>query len=75
VHWELYDEAVEKQDDGTELIATRFVSTQSIDGEPRQIEIGGFLRARDGKLTEFRLVLDMTLFNEYRVAVGLPPIE
>jgi hypothetical protein len=75
VRWELYDEAVQKQPDKTELLALRFVSTQTLDGESREIEIATFAKVTDKKLTEWRMVVDLTIFNELRNAAGLPILD
>jgi len=75
VRWELYDEAFQKQPDKSELLALRFVSVQTVDDQPREIEIAAFGRIEDKKLTEWRLVVDLTIFNELRVAAGLPILD
>jgi len=75
VRWELYDEAVQKQPDKSELLALRFVSTQTVAGESREIEIATFARVTDKKLTEWRMVVDLTIFNELRRAAGLPILD
>ncbi|MFV2062792.1 MAG: hypothetical protein ACC726_04670 [Chloroflexota bacterium] len=54
VRWELCDEAVQKQPDKSELLALRFVSTQTLAGESREIEIATFAKVTDKKLTEWR---------------------
>ena len=74
VRWELYDEVSQKEHK-TEDIAFRFVSGGTIGGEERQIEVAAFAKVVDKQLAEARFVLDMTALNEYRAAVGLPPIE
>ena len=75
VRWELYDEAFQKQPDKSELLALRFVSVQTVDDQPREIEIAAFGRVEDKKLTEWRMVVDLTVFNELRVAAGLPILD
>ena len=75
VRWELYDEALQKQPDKSELLALRFVSVQTVDGKPHEIEIAAFGRIEDKKLTEWRMVVDLTVFNELRVAAGLPILD
>ena len=75
VRWELYDEAFQKQPDKSELLALRFVSVQSVDDQPHEIEIAAFGRIEDKKLTEWRMVVDLTIFNELRVAAGLPILD
>ena len=75
VRWELYDEAVQEQQDKSELLALRFVSAQIIADEPREIEIAAFARVKQGMLVEWRMVLDLTIFNEFRSAVGLPLLD
>ncbi len=75
VRWELYDEAVQKQPDKSELLALRFVSTQTLAGESREIEIATFARITDKKLDEWRMVVDLTIFNELRSAAGLPILD
>ncbi|MEE9177984.1 MAG: nuclear transport factor 2 family protein [Acidimicrobiia bacterium] len=74
MRWELYDEVSEKKH-RTEKVAIRFVSHATIDGEDRDIEVAVFAIVEDKKLFEWRLVVDMTLYNLHRAAVGLPPIE
>jgi hypothetical protein len=74
MRWELYDEVSEKKHK-TEKVAIRFVSHATIDGVERQIEAAVFATVEDKKLFEWRLVVDMTLYNLYRATVGLPPIE
>lgn len=75
VRWELYDEVVQKQEDESVLIALRVVSRGTFDGEEHETEIGVFGRVVDDQLTEWRMVVDMTVFNVFRIAIGLPPIE
>ena len=75
VHWELYDEAVQKLHDKTELLALRFVSIQTVAGEAREIEIATFARVTDKRLEEWRMVVDLTIFNELRRAAGLPLLD
>ena len=75
VRWELYDEAFQKQPDKSELLALRFVSVQTVDDQPREIEIAAFGKVEDKKLTEWRMVVDLTVFNELRVAAGLPILD
>ena len=75
VRWELYDETVQKQKDKSELLALRLVSTQTLGGESREIEIATFARITDKKLTEWRMVVDLTIFNELRSAAGLPILD
>ena len=75
MRWELYDEAAQKQEDKSEMLALRFVSTATIEDEARDIEMAGFARVIDRQLVELRLVLDMSVFNDYRRAAGLPAIE
>ena len=73
--WELYDEVSGKQQDKSELISFRFVATGTIDGTKHDIELAAFVRVIDKKLVEMRLVTDMTIFNEYRAAIGLPILD
>ena len=75
VRWELYDEAVQKQPDKSELLALRFVSTQTLAGESSEIEIATFARITENKLEEWRMVVDLTIFNELRHAAGLPILD
>ncbi|MGD8684547.1 MAG: hypothetical protein PVG27_11395 [Chloroflexota bacterium] len=75
VRWELYDEAAQKQPDKSELLALRFVSVQTIAGESREIEIATFARVTDKRLEEWRMVVDLTIFNELRSAAGLPLLD
>ncbi len=51
------------------------VSTQTLGGESREIEIATFARITDKKLTEWRMVVDLTIFNELRSAAGLPVLD
>lgn len=71
---QLFDEVAGK-DDGVEKLAIRFVSSATIDEKYHEVEVAVFARVEDGKLTEWREVLDMTLANERRAASGLPLIE
>ena len=57
------------------MVALRFVSSATVEGETRDIEMAGFARVADKRLAELRLVLDMSVFNDYRRAIGLPAIE
>ena len=75
VRWELYDEVAQKQHDKTELLALRFVSVQTLAGKPREIEIATFARVTHKKLAEWRMVADLTIFNELRSAAGLPILD
>jgi hypothetical protein len=75
VRWELYEEAVQKQKDKSELLALRLVSTQTLGGESREIEIAAFARITDKRLEEWRMVVDLTIFNELRSAAGLPILD
>ena len=50
-------------------------SAQTIANEPREIEIAAFAKVKQGMLVEWRMVLDLTIFNEFRRAVGLPLID
>jgi len=75
VRWELYDEAAQRQPDKSELPALRFVSTQTLAGESREIEIATFARVTDKKLAEWRTVVDLTIFNELRSPAGLPILD
>lgn len=72
VRWELYDESAQKQKDKTEVVALRLVSTATIDGEVRETEIATFIRVKDSRMIETRLVTDLTDLNEQREAAGLP---
>lgn len=73
--WELYDEVSGKQEDKSELVSLRFVAGGTIDGTVHDIEIAAFIRVVDKKITEMRLVTDLTIFNEYRAAIGLPILD
>ena len=75
MRWELYDEVSGKQKDKSELVTFRFVATGTIAGAKHDIELAAFVRVIDKKMTEMRLVTDLTIFNEYRAAVGLPILE
>ena len=73
--WELYDEVVQKVDRTTTTIAIRFVARGRFGPAEREIEMAGFLRAVDNQLAEIRLVTDMTVFNQLRATIGLPPLD
>lgn len=73
--WELYDEVVQKVDRRTSTIAVRFVARGRFGPAEREIEMAGFLRAVDNQLAEIRLVTDMTIFNQLRATIGLPPLD
>lgn len=73
--WELYDEAADKRKDKSELVVIRFVVSGTIEGKEREIEIAAFARVVDERLSELRLVTDLTIFNEYRAAIGLPILD
>jgi len=73
--WELYDEVVQKVDRTTSTIAIRFVARGRFGPAEREIEMAGFLRAVDHQLAEIRLVTDMTIFNQLRATIGLPPLD
>ena len=75
LHWELYDEVAGRQEDKSELVVLRFVAAGTIAGTKRDIEIASFNRVVDKELAEIRFVTDMTVFNEYRAAIGLPILE
>ena len=73
--WLLYDEVDggtgQATSDSDRLIAVRFVASGTVDGDHREIEIAGFLKVTNHKLSELRLVTDLTTFNEIREAAGL----
>jgi hypothetical protein len=73
--WELYDEVSQEHDRHHESVAIRFVAGGGFDDRHHEIEMAGFLSVTDGKLSELRLVADMTTFNRMRLAVGLPLVE
>jgi hypothetical protein len=76
---EVYDEVDggtgHGESDGNHQIAVRFVTSGTFDGGIKDIEMAGFLKVTDGKLSELRLVTDLATFNEMREAAGLDPLD
>jgi hypothetical protein len=75
VRWELYGEVAGKQPDKSELVAIRFVARGTIEDAEHDIEIAAFVRIVGRQMAELRLVTDLTAFNVYRAAIGLPILE
>lgn len=73
--WELYDEISQKEPERTDGIAFRFVHSGTYGDEWQEFEGAAFAKVVDKKLTELRLVVDMTAFNRHRRATGLAPLE
>ena len=77
--WQLYDEVDGRTDHGATVedrqIAIRFVINGIFDGAPTEIEIAGFLKVTDNKLSEMRFVTDLTTINELRRAAGLRHLD
>jgi hypothetical protein len=47
----------------------------TFDGDDREIEMAGFLTVTNKRLSEFRVVTDLTTFNKMRKDVGLPQLD
>jgi ketosteroid isomerase-like protein len=75
VRWELYGEVAGKQPDKSESVAIRFVARGTIEDAEHDIEIAAFVRIVGRQMAELRLVTDLTAFNVYRAAIGLPILE
>jgi hypothetical protein len=73
--WQLFDEVDEVDHHGNGMIAIRFVATGEFNGEATQLEMAGFLTIADNKLTEVRMVTDLSSFNTMRQAAGLPALD
>ncbi len=73
---DLYDEIAQKAKHKTDLIAIRFVFTGSMvhpEGEELfETEAAAFLTVVEGKLTEWRIVVDEGFFDHLRTTMGLP---
>ncbi|MCL1588041.1 MAG: pentapeptide repeat-containing protein [Actinomycetia bacterium] len=76
--WQLYDEVDGPTDRdssaGDRQIAIRFVVSGVFDGARKEIEMAGFLKVTDNKLSELRFVTDLTTVNELRKVAGLDPL-
>lgn len=76
--WKLYDEVDGSADRGTSAgdrqIAIRFVVSGVFDGAHTEIEMAGFLKVTDNKLSKLQFVTDLTTVNELRKAAGLDPV-
>ena len=76
--WQLYDEVDggtgHDTGDGVHQIAIRFVASGTFDGDHKEIEVAGFIKIKDKKMTEMRFVTDLAAFNEIREAAGLDTI-
>jgi hypothetical protein len=77
--WQLYDEVDGPTDHstgaGNNQIAIRFVLSGLFDGARTEIEVAGFLKVTDNKLSELRFVTDLTTVNELRKAAGLKELD
>jgi hypothetical protein len=73
--WKLYQEVDEDPGKDKRSMAIRFVASGSFDGDKAEIEMAGFLTVADKKLTEIRLVTDLTQFNRMRKKTDLPPLD
>ena len=66
----------QKEPDKTDGIAVRYVISGSFPVEdselPFVVEVAAFLKVVDHKITEWRVVVDQTFFEEVRAAMGLP---
>ena len=73
---DLYDELSEKGKDKTETVAIRFVLTGTITSAgveaPFETEAAAFLTITQGKLIEWRIVVDEGFFRDLRTGMGLP---
>jgi hypothetical protein len=73
---DLYEEVSQKDPDKTDSIAVRYVvsGTLPVEGTelPFVIEAAAFVKVVDHEITEWRVVVDETFFEELRVAMGLP---
>ena len=52
-----------------------FHSCSEIVDMAKQVEMAGFLTVADNKLSELRIVTDLTAFNDMRTAAGLPALD
>lgn len=73
---DLYDELTEEAKHKTEHIAIRFVLTGSMvyagNEEPFESEAAAFLTTVEGRLLEWRIVVDEAFFEDLRAGMGLP---
>ena len=73
---DLYEEVSQKDAHNTDSIAVRYVvsGTLPVDGSelPFVIEAAAFVKVVDHEITEWRVVVDETFFEELRAAMGLP---
>lgn len=73
---DLYDEVSQKDPHKTDSIAVRYVvaGTLPVEGTelPFVIEAAAFVKVVDHEITEWRVVVDETFFEELRAAMGLP---
>lgn len=73
---DLYDEVSQKAPDKTDDIAVRYVVSGSFPVEdyelPFAVEVAAFVKVVDHRITEWRVVVDQTFFEEVRAAMGLP---
>jgi len=73
---DLYDEVSQKEPDKTDGIAVRYVISGSFTVEdhelPFAVEVAAFVKVVDHRITEWRVVVDQTFFEEVREAMGLP---
>lgn len=73
--WQLYDEVDQVNRHGAGMIAIRFLAKGEFDGKEKRLEMAGFLTVADHKLTELRMVTDLSTFNTMRQAAGLPALN
>ena len=73
--WQLYDEVDQVDRHGAGMIAIRFLSKGEFSGEKKQVEVAGFLTVADSKLSEFRIVTDLAVFNSMRKSAGLSALD
>ncbi|MBG7605738.1 MAG: hypothetical protein IZT58_14115 [Actinobacteria bacterium] len=73
--WQLYDEVDQVDRLGAGMIAIRFLAKGEFSGDRKQVEMAGFLTVADSKLSEFRIVTDLAVFNSMRESVGLPTLD
>ena len=71
---EIYDEVHQKEPDKTDGIAVRFVFTGTLtssgEGAAFEVEAAAFAKVVDHKITEWRVVVDESFFQELRHAMG-----
>ena len=73
--WQLYDEVDQVDRLGAGMIAIRFLAKGEFSGDRKQVEMAGFRTVADSKLSEFRIVTDLAVFNSMRKSAGLPALD